>query len=571
MDDSDSEFQQLLSVMREELLEAGFDESLDDTVLHYSGSKSAGSYTPGGISLSLAGASLVEHHVTHLHEVMHKALNEDTAWGAALQLAQVYEPWNDELTAMVSECRTVHESYATYMSVLLASSSFSSPEAVVGAYSRYAPLHALLIGMLQPVRGDHRKYFVATAIARVCMQAPILHVMEAGFPAAPTPSMLRLVDRPDARFAWLRRHGLGVIPGAVAEADRVLEDSFGVSLDDLDERAITDNDLLDEGWSVWEQVVFDRLAGLLIDAGATVLSPHEHLEGSARILARLQETGEDIYVRVARPDDPARSDLEDSVAALSMTRYRLRPELWRGVVGYVGPSIDTADVLELTRATSTPMGGRPELVIHARSARSVLDRYSWDERSAGRLASGGGSVVATRAVVNESESSDDLLVHHAVFRGRQDLDELLTMWDGSGPTALCVTTSTFRDPSFSAEWLSSLAAPVPMVVLLDIGLSALLGGADSLIPRGSLVYVREFGFGSDTFRAVQWHVGGQGHVGVFVGDSLGVQLVRDQFRQLPDVRTDEGDADWTPWDETVIAVVRSLLATESNLGFDSRY
>lgn len=48
---------------------------------------SSGRYQPVGYSLNLRGSDVAQHQVAHLHEIHHKVLNDDTAWGALIHIA----------------------------------------------------------------------------------------------------------------------------------------------------------------------------------------------------------------------------------------------------------------------------------------------------------------------------------------------------------------------------------------------------------------------------------------------------------------------------------------------------
>lgn len=560
---------QTLTHLREELdLEPLGHSQRDDSGFYLDGQRSKGHFGRDRLTLDLVGDSVVEHHVAHLHEVMHKALNEDTSWGAALQLLDAFEPWSAWAREFRDVSRIVHESFATYMSVLLASSAFPEAWRVLDEYPRYRQLFTRVEGLLSGVAGDHRKYFVCTAVARVCMQSPVLEVLAETFPSTPSLSFCPTVDRPDARFAWILQRGLPELIEVVRSADAELEDRLGVTLDDLDERIVAENDLLDEGWSRWEAVIFDYLAGLLSELGAVVTAPNSHLEGSRRLVDLMHATGADVDVRVAHSSSRQRTDLEDSVSTLSRTRYNLRPDLRRGVVGLVGPSVDISDVVALTQATST-VGGVAELVVHARRAPTIAATFEWDSRSSERIASfGERAAVAVRAVVNESEISDELLVHHAVLGSANDLVCLLDEWGDRGPAAFCASVSSFRDDEFGNQWLAAVSNRLPVVLLLDVGLTSLLGEG-SLFPPGAEVHLRELGIGSPVYRGLQWHVNGQAHVGLFLGDNLGVQLVRGQIIDAVGDGLQAADTDWSQWDTTITAVIRSVLATESSIGFDT--
>lgn len=143
---------QALHRLREELDLEPLGES-DDTAFYLDGQRSKGRYGRERLTLELVGDSVVEHHVAHLHEVMHKALNEDMSWGAALQLLDALEPWNGSAREFRDASRIVHESFATYMSVLLASSAFPEAPRVLDEYPRYRQLFTRVEGLLSGVAG----------------------------------------------------------------------------------------------------------------------------------------------------------------------------------------------------------------------------------------------------------------------------------------------------------------------------------------------------------------------------------------------------------------------------------
>ena len=83
---------------------------------------SAGHYTPHAFGLRLSGSEQRVDHVVYLHEVHHAALNDMTAWGSLLHLyARLPEHRGEDFGRILDACRTLHESYATYGSVGIAS------------------------------------------------------------------------------------------------------------------------------------------------------------------------------------------------------------------------------------------------------------------------------------------------------------------------------------------------------------------------------------------------------------------------------------------------------------------
>ena len=78
--------------------------------VHGAGDASAGRYTPAAYELVLQGDDLAQHHVVHLHEVHHKVLNDDTAWGALIHVVARHDEWAPVLLGgLVDACRLIHE------------------------------------------------------------------------------------------------------------------------------------------------------------------------------------------------------------------------------------------------------------------------------------------------------------------------------------------------------------------------------------------------------------------------------------------------------------------------------
>ena len=85
------------------------------------GTASSGWCSPDAYSLEPRGDDVAEHHLMHLHEIHHKVLNDDTAWGAFIHIAARHPGWSaDLLPGLIKACRTVHEAFATFMSLSLA-------------------------------------------------------------------------------------------------------------------------------------------------------------------------------------------------------------------------------------------------------------------------------------------------------------------------------------------------------------------------------------------------------------------------------------------------------------------
>jgi len=215
---------------------------------------------------------------------------------------------------------------------------------------------------------------------------------------------------------------------------------------------------------------------------------------------------------------------------------------------------------------ASPTGQPPQLVFHAREPGRLSNCYSWPPEPFERLVGLGlAPCVALRTVVSDPDPSNDEHVLHLVLADANQATLVLEKWGGQGPTAFCISSRCFVDPSFSNDWLNPLRTKTPVVVLLDTSLSALLGDKDKhpLLPREVPAWVTRFGIESTSFFGLLWHSEGQPFVGLYLADSLGTQLVENQIRDGVGNAHVHDDADWDQWDLVVRAVVRSLLTTES--------
>lgn len=531
------------------------------------GAPSSGRYTPEGFTLQLGSGSAVERNVAHLHEIHHKLLNDDTAWGIALHVLFEHPDWNVTLfPEFVRPARLVHEFFATFMSVHIAVSEAPDAASVLDRYPDYRSLYDKAEDFIAEVAGHNRRAFVITALVRVCMHSPVLDLLIERFPDSGSPSMLRSIDRPDGRFAALLFNGKRELAALVQRADRQLWDDHGVDIEEVQPNSEgLDFELIDRMWSAWESVVFDGLAGIIRDRGGTVVGHDEALLAGRRLVDLINRDGALITVPIADPNDPLLTDLEQSIAVVSTTRYPLRATLWPAQFGYLDASVSTADVIQVTVET-TGLDERPELVLHARPPSRLRSGFAWDARSRERLADHENHVVvAARNIVPIDEAGGALMIFHAALDSPTHADILVEAW-GDRTAALCVSVSSFTDTEFQAGWFQKLTSSLPTVVLLDVGIGSLLrNDTGALLPTNADVHTVTIGIGMPQYEALLWHVEGQQHISLHLADPLGVRLVRGQIEDAVGADHLHTDADWTPWHDTIGAVIRSLLSTESFL------
>ena len=141
-----------------------------------------GTYQPGRFDLRLRGDAGLGDRLVHYHEAQHVTLTASTAWGAALLVTAQMPGWQPLFSQLLDRCRTTHESFATYLSCSVVAIGSGWPDTALAAYPDYAVFVARLRRLLAPVSGEQRRALAVTAIARACMQTPILDQMIASWP-----------------------------------------------------------------------------------------------------------------------------------------------------------------------------------------------------------------------------------------------------------------------------------------------------------------------------------------------------------------------------------------------------
>jgi hypothetical protein len=288
---------------------------------------SAGQYTPDRVDLTLTGANQPTDLLVYVHEAHHQALNDSTAWGAALHVVSALgKPQRACFRPLLDACRVVHEAFATYAAVSIVAVHHPAAESLLAPYRDYERLYRS-VATLTAAAGPHRRYLLATALARVSMQTPVLNALLASTDLTVTPSELAAIDRPDARWGWLTRAS-PALTSAAAEAadDRVATelgtDALNADVADPGAASAVAADF-DDHWELWEHAAYQTLAHALGDAGATVLTFNGHIEPSAEAVRRARALDPGIPVRAGRPHSPAPDDAQLSAATIQFVRLNL--------------------------------------------------------------------------------------------------------------------------------------------------------------------------------------------------------------------------------------------------------
>lgn len=113
-----------------------------------------------------------------VHEMLHHLLNNTTAYGLALVVVAHLARHDDEFAAkrnaLVSQCRTAHEVFATYVSLLLVAREYlltKTIKEIYPGYERYVQEAKLLVPGVSEFRHQHA---ILNGSLRICFQSPEL-------------------------------------------------------------------------------------------------------------------------------------------------------------------------------------------------------------------------------------------------------------------------------------------------------------------------------------------------------------------------------------------------------------
>ncbi|MFJ9566881.1 hypothetical protein ACIRQQ_43460 [Streptomyces fuscichromogenes] len=489
-------------------------------------------------------------------------MTDTTAWGAALVLTSHVPQWAQLFDQLLEMCRTTHETFATYMSCSVVAASTGSPEAALASYPAYVGLVDRLDRHLAVVPGEHRRSLAATALARACMQTPVIGRMAAAWPQALAPGELREIDVPDGRLRTLYRDPAGLPADVVAAADEAVVAEFGpqpLSADQPGAGVAALDDRFDEAWARWEDTVFAGLAARLTGAGATVLGSHEHLPEAAELVARVAVTVPGLRLTVDLDPDPP--DRRVVAQVLRQARLWLTSEPRPARLITFGQDVDPEEVVRVVDAT-TRVAGRPNVVLGARLPTRLLAGYAFPESDRARLAGLDEPVLAIRTLADDGTDRDADAVWHVRLSDPADVTELTAAWDGGADVTCCVAASCLADERWRTRWLPALQDAAPVIWLIDVPVAALAGE----FTGGRTVHGIYLDLGANPTgarRAVAFKVSGRTGAWLGVADDVGIQLLTGQLADLPGIDLRMTGADWTGAVPALRLVLLDLLRTES--------
>lgn len=447
---------------------------------------SSGRYTPHAFDLTLLGSEQSRDHVVYLHEVHHSMLNDATAWGTALHIfARLPQPDSESFRGLLAECRTTHESFATYSSVEIASTRHGPLRPVLDAYPAYVPLYDSVARSVAEVYGANRQQLVVSAMARLCMQTPILaNLADAGVEGFEV-AAIRNKDRPDTRWATLLRAGASGAKQAADAADAAVVKLFGIEVLRSDEygKDLYDATIkeYDAAWEAWEVAAYDSLSQILKAVGATVLPFNGHQDETQAAIERVRRSHGDLGLRAQLPPQSRNEDAMLASAVLQQVRHSFAGS---GAVLPAGilPTADFGELVEMVEG-QTIIGGKPRLFLDARPSRRLAALYRWPGGALGPPP-GNDSIVAVRVIGTSWESagaggaslhpdSDDGpgsgdVIWHAILPDPEHLATLLSTWGERGHVVACVSASCLADPAWAARWQEPLAQTEALFIIVDV-------------------------------------------------------------------------------------------------------
>ncbi len=525
---------------------------------------SVGFYTPDRLDLTLTGADQATDLVVYVHETHHQVLNDSTAWGAALHVLSALGPrYRACFTPLLDACRLTHEAYATFASVSIVAVHHADAEVVLEQYPDYARLHRSLTALTAAAAGPHRGYMLATALARVSMQTPVLAAMLASDDLTVTASDLPTIDTPDGRWRFLIRAGRDLTDRASRAADAHVAHTLGTAGLDADvaggPAAATVAAKFDDYWETWERAAYDVLTEALAGAGATVLPFKGHMEPSREVVRRARKIDPALPLRAGRPNSPAQDDATLLGATIQFVRLNLVDTPRRA-------RLDTTSVRDLARSVGADGGGtsardHAAATLHVRLPQRMLDSYRWPAADAAVLEAAEGPIVAVRRIDSNAEES---IIAHVCLPKPGALHDLARTRTGQPPLVTVAAASCFIDVAWSTAWVPAIREAGPLVVLIDIEAARFVGSwvRDQRQIKASVIRV---GDTTGVYWATALLVGEDPAMWLHLGDEVTVKLQLDQLRGTDGLLLDVSPDHVQDAAPLLTQVISHLLATESFL------
>lgn len=533
------------------------DSHLDD--LGFRGFDGAGgSYRPQGFDLRLSGAETVEDRLTYIHETHHASLNDSTAWGALLHVVARIPPdgHGPAYRPLVDACRLLHESYATFASLSIIEANHGPQPAALAAYPQYEPLQRRMAALVRVAGGPHRRYLLATAVARYCMQSPVLSLVAKSSLTDLRLSDLRSIDTPDGRYRAILRSSGDLMARAAQAGDaatgRVTADLGRIDGVDPFEAA---DDLHDEMWGRWEEAAYDTIAQDLAKIGATPVTYNGHQEWTGEFVSEAERSWGRLGLVAATRLAPATDDRSLAEAMLAQVRHELVVEPYGARRLDVEPHDMAGFVAEHAR-----IGGVPVLIADVRLPERLLASYRWAPDDAAWLSQRKEPVVGVRLIGDGGAGGSEIVL--VPLLSTDDMTQVVAGWAARGPAVATVAASCLIDVDWQRMWWGSISRLLRTIVLIDVEPARL---TRSWAASGTV----RLGRVSVTDTTAQWHGlavdAGGGVLWLALGDEITANFLHHAVSGAVDA--EEGTDFLSSWADPLRIVITHLLATETFLDF----
>jgi hypothetical protein len=231
--------------------------------------------------------------IVSVHEMLHHLLNNTTAYGLALivvaHLARRSEDFTTKRNTLVRQCRTAHEVFATYVSLLLVAREYLQSKTIKEIYPGYEH-YVHEAQLLLPGVGQYRhQHAIMNGSIRVCFQSPELAArLDEGRPFdisdSPNDRLKALQSIVDEAY-WPQRLSVfrdvnqdtpGVDQYLGDQADSVVIENIGAANFDVLSRSL-------------DAFVYQDLSALLPAHGLEVLPEDYHLRYLEQLIAHVRE------------------------------------------------------------------------------------------------------------------------------------------------------------------------------------------------------------------------------------------------------------------------------------------
>ncbi len=411
-----------------------------------------------------------------LHESLHSTLTDTTAYGSllhvyadlALRLPEE-EHYQRTFLTLLDRCRTVHESNATYLSMMILSQGSPDP-GLLENYPRYLRYYRIGESLARGFSGGYLRHNAAAAALRLCMQGTAVEtLLDRGLQEF-RPSDLRFRYYPDQRLKVLLDNVSeafwqdAYMKAKLAKPDFSAWDVFDASEADdrLYEAAVAEE--FDEASRYLLESFHDALAGLLNDAGSASLAWDGQRESTARLLEKEKELvpsgSSGISLRPAMEHETA-----DTFAAVQFGMERL-------IVNAVQPiglvkQLSEVPVKEL-RGLVSSASPDDHFFLTVRPARRMVEQVALSQEDRQNFDRFESSPVVALRVSYQRGSDLRRVVEYFIIESPEELTAFGTVAKEIAPVLGCFYLSSLADAEWLQRWFDPLATVADLTYLMDI-------------------------------------------------------------------------------------------------------